>query len=199
MDYYCDGDSTCGQTPINIGSTCDDGDPVTISDTCQSTGLCVGVDGCTLSVLEQFTASSLPAGWSVEDYDGDAYGYDWVWSSASNTTGGTGGYWWVDGHYAASYDDRLVSALYQRGTCPTVTLSYRHDYNYNVGDYAYVQISVDGGTWQTVTTYSADATGLVNTSITSYLSANSNFRIRFRYVANTDWYWKIDDFGATGS
>jgi hypothetical protein len=202
---------SCGGTSYrctNAGGTwgwrtamdCDDGNPLTTSDMCQPSGICQGVTSCTLSVLEPFDTSALPTGWAIDDFDADAYGYDWMWDNTANTTGGSGGYWWVNSDYTGvDFDDAITSNLYQRGACTTVNLSFHHYYYYYSGDAGYVQIKVDGGTWQTITTYTATTSGLVTTNITPYLSADSVFRIRFRYVANYDWSWKIDDFSATGS
>ncbi|GAG41226.1 unnamed protein product, partial [marine sediment metagenome] len=163
---------------------------------------------CTLSVLEQFSTAPLPTGWAV--YDNDGYGNPipctgaecWNYATASPPSGGSGGYWIANSDAAGSgteFDDRLVTDLYQQGECSTVILSYNHDYNYEDGDYGNVDISVDGGPWQTITSYDFDASGYVSTNITSYLGVNSNFSIRFRYIAMDDLWWKIDNFAVTGT
>ena len=36
-------------------------------------------------------------------------------------------------------------------------------------------------------------------NITPYLSPSCNFRVRFRYVANYDFHWKVDNFAVNGS
>jgi hypothetical protein len=200
INYSCDGDSTCAYV-INVGASCDDGNPGTTGDVCLSSGVCQGTSTCTLSVSEQFNTSALPAGWSVEDYDADAYGYDWTWSNASNTTGGSGGYWWVNSDIidSGNFDDRLITALYNRGTCSTVNISYNHHYAWYSGDYGYVDISVNSGAWTTIASYAATTSGLVTINITPYLSPSCNFRLRFRYVANYDFYWKVDNFAVNGS
>lgn len=46
LSVACDGTSTCGETPINLGGSCDDGDPETDDDVCQADGTCLGTDGC---------------------------------------------------------------------------------------------------------------------------------------------------------
>ena len=45
LSYRCDGTDTCAAAP-NIGDTCDDGDPETDDDVCQSDGSCQGSVGC---------------------------------------------------------------------------------------------------------------------------------------------------------
>ena len=80
-----------------------------------------------------------------------------------------------------------------------MTLSYYHHYHYYADDSGTVSVSVDGGAWQDMETYTSDATGYVNVDVTPYLGTGSNFRIRFMYIANYDWYWKIDNFTLTGA
>ena len=118
----------------------------------------------------------------------------------SNWAGGAGGYWWIDGEFPVAFDDRLVSATFTRGVCPEVVLSFSHDFAQEGGtDFGYIQIQVDGGTWQTVDTLSSSASGAYEVDISSYLSnSDSEFRIRFRYVANNNFYWKVDDFTLLG-
>jgi hypothetical protein len=191
----CNGGSTCTQTPIN---RCGDG-------TCncgETNATCPGdCTTCTLDNTQTFDSAGLPAGWSIENYDGDGYGYTWVWSNASNTTGGAGGYYWVDSTpYYVNFDDRLYTATHARGGCATVNLSFNHHYaDYSTVDYGYVQIQVDGGSWQTVTTYSATTSGAVTLNVTTYLGPSSTFRFRFRYVGYYDYYWKVDNVRVWGT
>jgi hypothetical protein len=202
MDYSCTGTSSCSGAPQNLGVTCDDGNAMTINDVCLADGSCLGSGACTLSAYETFDTSALPGGWSIEDFDGDAYGYDWVWNNVDNTTGGAGGYWWVDSTpYYENFDDRLYTATYNNGNCSTVNLTFNHYYNdYDTDDYGYVQISVNAGTWTTIATYSALSSGVINLSLTGYLPAPStNFRLRFRYVGYWDYYWKVDNVQLSGT
>lgn len=46
LDFSCDGTSSCAQTPINLGASCDDDDPMTDDDRCQDDGSCAGDPGC---------------------------------------------------------------------------------------------------------------------------------------------------------
>ena len=155
---------------------------------------------CTVDELEPFDLSGLPAGWEIEDFDDDAYGYAWEWSESDNTTGGAGGHWWINGAFPVEFDDRLTSATYTRGECPEVRLSFNQDFAKDSGDdFGYVQIQVDEGTWQTLATLSASASGGWDTDISSYLTdADAEFRIRFRYVGNNNLHWKVDDFELSG-
>lgn len=155
---------------------------------------------CTLETSETFDGDTLPSGWEIENFDEDAYGYAWDWSEDDNSTGGTGGYWWINGAFPVAFDDRLISETYTRGACPEVVLSFNQDFaREGSTDFGYVQIQVDEGTWQTLTTISASTTGGFDTDLSSFLpSASSEFRIRFRYVGNNNLHWKVDDFELFG-
>jgi cysteine-rich repeat protein len=43
MNYSCDGDSSCASAAQHVGLSCDDGNPLTVGDTCQSDGSCAGI------------------------------------------------------------------------------------------------------------------------------------------------------------
>jgi len=156
---------------------------------------------CSIDVVEAFDGASLPTGWAIDNFDGDSYGYGWEWDDGDNSTGGAGGYWWIDGAQPVPYDDRLASDEYERGECTDVALRYHHDFVKSGGDdFAYVQIQVDGGEWQTIDSISASATGPKETDLSTYLPLpDTRFRIRFRYVGNDDVGWKVDDFELKGA
>jgi hypothetical protein len=156
---------------------------------------------CDLDVLESFTETDLPEGWHIEDYDGDGYGQTWTRNATDNTTGGEGGYYWVDStSKIADFDDRLLTAAHGLGDCTGAILSFNHDYrDRDATDSGRVDVQVDEGEWQTVSTYSADASGAVELDLTSYLGNGSSFRVRFRYAGNNDYYWKVDDVRIRGA
>ena len=156
---------------------------------------------CAIDVLEPFEGADPPNGWDIENFDDDAYGYEWTWSEASNSTGGAGGYWWINGAFPVEFDDRLMSDTYTRGACSEVVLMFNQDFAKNGGDdFAMIQIQVDNGTWQTMTTLSASTSGAYDIDLSPYLpSADSEFRIRFRYVAEDNLYWKVDEFELVGA
>jgi hypothetical protein len=154
---------------------------------------------CGLDVLETFTDTALPEGWQIEDYDNDGYGQTWARSTTDNTTGGAGGYYLVDSTgRIADFDDRLITGTYERGGCSTVVLSFNHDYkDRDTTDSGRVDVQAGEGEWQTVNNYTADAVGEAEFDLTSYVGTSA-FRVRFRYVGNNDYYWKIDDVQITG-
>ena len=155
-----------------------------------------GDTDCTLDVLESFDAADLPMGWEVENFDGDAYGYIWSWSDIDNTTGGSGGFWWINGAFGSDFNDRLITSDYIRGDCTNILLSLNHYFDSNdTDDFGFVEIEVDGGNWLTVATFNNSSNGAEDMDISSYLeNSNSEFRIRFRYIGFDDLHWKIDDF-----
>ncbi len=87
----------------------------------------------------------------------------------------------------------------------TVNLSFWHHFRYNSGEFALVEASTDGITWNTLTggTYSSTqgaANGFVNANLNMDTYAGEPVvYIRFRYNnATFDWYWAIDNINVTG-
>jgi hypothetical protein len=156
---------------------------------------------CSLAVNETFDAGTPPDGWQIDNYDSDSYSYMWEWSDSDNTTGGGGGYWWINGAFPVSFDDAFVSATYTPGTCSIVVVHFKQDFLKNSSDdFGFVQIQVDGGDWQTLTTLLSSVDGAAQVDVSSYLTdADTEFRIRFRYVGNNDKSWKMDDFEIVGT
>jgi hypothetical protein len=157
---------------------------------------------CTLDVSETFDDGTLPSGWAVDNYDSDSYGYDWTWDDTDNTTGGDGGYWWIDGEFPVSFDDAIISGTYTPGGCSIVKLSFSQDFVKNGSDdFGFVQIKVDDGEWETLATILSSQSGAATPiDITDYLpSPDSQFRIRFRYAGQDDKTWKMDDFKIVGT
>jgi hypothetical protein len=197
-DADTDGDTDSDTDTDTDGDTDSDSDTDTDGDTDSD----ADTDGdCDVDLGEPFDGSSLPSGWEIDDFDADAYGYDWAWSDSANTTGGSGGYWWINGSFPVAFDDRLMSDTYTRGDCDDVVLSFHHDFQKSGGDdFGFVQIQVNSGSWQTVQTFNASASGAHEVDLSSHLpSASTQFRLRFRYVGNNDLSWKVDDFELTGS
>jgi len=140
----------------------------------------------------------LPAGWEIDSYDGD--GYQWTWTTASNTTGGSGGHFGIAGNNPTNYDDRLITPQYERGGCTAVELGFNHHYSdSDVDDFGYVDISVDSGPWETVTTYSSTGSGPQTYDVSEYVGTGSQFQVRFRYVGYDDNFWRVDDVQVTGA
>jgi hypothetical protein len=186
--------------PLSGGGNDSDADTDTDTDTDSDNDVDSDAD-CSLDVAETFDSSGFPSGWEIEDYDGDAYGYEWTWNEASNSTGGEGGYFWINGAFPVEFDDRLMSDTYTRGACAEVALTFNQDFAKSAGDdFGYVEIQVDSGAWLVMDTISASMDGEKIVDLSSYLpNADSEFRIRFRYVGEDDLYWKVDDFELVGA
>jgi hypothetical protein len=193
----CNGTSSCTVTPI---PRCGDG-------TCncgETNATCPGdCTTCALNSLGTFTfdTATLPSGWYV--YDGDGYGHDWTWQTASPPPGGSGGYWQCLSDFTPArwVDDYLVTGSYSRSGCSTVSLEYDHyfyAYTDNT-DECWVYISVDGGGWQQIAYYGDTTSGHVTINVTSYLGPSSTFAFAFRYRGNYDWYWRIDNVRISGT
>ncbi len=163
-----------------------------------------GVDidpGCMLSTRESFDNSGLPTGWSVGD--GDSDGYTWKWTDSNNNigNGSTDGYYEVSSGAAGpvNMDELLTTDIYKIGGCGQVSLKFNHLYIHESGDQAMVDIQVDSGAWQSLATYTANVTAEEDIDVTSYLGAGTEFRFRFRYMANDDKQWKVDDVQVVGA
>jgi hypothetical protein len=197
--------ATDGDSDSDTDSDTDtDGDTDTDTDADTDTDTDTDTDSdadCELDISELFDAGVLPDGWAIETYDDDSYEYAWEWSNAANTTGGSGGYYWVNGAFPVAFDDSLISAAYTPANCSNVVLSYTQDFaKSGTDDFGFVQIQIDDGTWQTVNQLLADTTGSSEIDLSSFFSgAETQFRIRFRYVGNNDQYWKVDDFEIAGT
>jgi hypothetical protein len=171
----------CGDTVCNCGET-----SASCPADCGAT--------CGLNVNEPFNTAALPSGWYL--YDGDGYGHDWTWQTASPPPGGSGGYWQALSDFTPSrwVDDYMVTASYSRTNCAAVTLEFDHRYqDWNADDFAWIYISVDGGGWQEVVRYTATTEGHVALNLTGYLGPTSTFTLAFRYRGLYGWYWRIDN------
>ena len=101
----------------------------------------------------------------------------------------------------------LISPAFSTVGYNSLSLDFWHYYRDtgNSGDFAYVEISVDGGTsWTTVTTYNSTL-GNSNPfnqnptiSLGGYIGY-PNVKIRFRYAATNDFYWAIDNVTVSGT
>jgi cysteine-rich repeat protein len=99
MDTWCDGDSTCGGTPINVGGACNDGNPLTINDTCQSNGTCAGI-------ASYCGDGNIDAGEKCDDGDYPAAGGDGCDASCQIEL-----YWVCDGEPSSCHRVNILFAI----------------------------------------------------------------------------------------
>ncbi len=130
----------------------------------------------------------LPSGWTIESY---GIGNNWSVALESGTD-----YKMQVTYGNGAQDEWLISPVIDCSSETEVLLTYEHYYSdYDSGDFAYVDISLDGGISYiaNVVTYSANNRGFESFDISSWVAGKSNVRIRFRYVGNNDWFWYLDE------
>lgn len=173
-----------------------------VADSCDAPGY-----GLVNALTQTFDHQALPEGWAVADHSGT--GVTWGFENASgrgNLSGGTGGFAMVDADYAGPFDvdTALVSPLMDLSGEPIVILTFDQDFFYYAGnqeEVADVDISIDGGEWQTVLSQTASVRGPHRQAIDiSELAAHQvDVRVRFRYYnANADWWWQVDNVRVGG-
>jgi hypothetical protein len=206
-DADSDGDSDADSDGDSDADS--DGDSDADSDTDSD------ADVCDLDFFEGFDLDLLPAEWELEDVDGLGSPLrSWIWSNANNNTGGSGGYYYSgnDNMYTvqdAPSDDRLITPVFERGGCESVTLSFYHrrylwnGYNPNDSGTGRVDIQVDGGSWQNVTSFPA-SNGLQSFNVTPLIGSGEVFRFRFRAMLQyhpdqLSSYWSVDEVRVTGA
>lgn len=107
----------------------------------------------------------------------------------------------------ANVNTALESGVLNTTGYTSLTLDFKHYYSdfstSATGDFAYIEVSIDGGTtWSNVQTYSTDqgaATNFASVSInfTPYIN-NANFKFRLRYAAAWNDGWAVDDVVVSG-
>ncbi len=174
---------------------------VTVEDNQAPAILCMGIEGGTFAVMEDFEAASIPADWTTVIESGS---WDWTFGSGTmpvgdsfptnaaifddDAAGGTG-----ENHHA-----RLLSPVYNLAGFLSGSMSF----DYTLQDFAgYGKLTVevwDGSAW--VEVLLADDADIPPTNsgvmdVTPY--ANANFQVRFSYDdENTGWNWGagVDNF-----
>ncbi len=99
-------------------------------------------------------------------------------------------------------DQSSTSATLNDGYFAT-HLSFWHRYAIESGwDYGYVQVSADGGPWESIATYTGNLTAWTQVELDLSAYAGQSVRIRFQLVSDT-WItedgWYIDDVALYGS
>jgi Secretion system C-terminal sorting domain len=85
----------------------------------------------------------------------------------------------------------------------TANLNFFHYYRYNGTESANVEISLNGTTWSNLATYTSiqgapGAFATVSISLSSYLNQPLVY-VRFKYDADFDYFWAIDNVSITGT
>ncbi len=167
------------------------------STTCTAPGYAFNSSGAT---TEDFNAGTLPDGWSIEDNLGNGQ----VWrfdnpGNRANLTGGDGAFAIMDSDFYGSaglQDTSLISPVIDMSSLTDPVLGFKQDYN-NLGDFADVDVSVDGGTtWTTLLHQATSVRGPREDVLPLPMAAGEpDVRVRFhQYDADFDWWWEVDDF-----
>ena len=85
-----------------------------------------------------------------------------------------------------------------------INLSHYYRYNSGTSDRAFVEVSTNGTSWTTLTTYSstqgtASAFATPTIALTAGFLNQSTVYVRFRYTATFDWYWSINSVSVSGT
>lgn len=151
-------------------------------------------------VSEDFTGG-IGAGWTIVDgyTDGETWraANEGEYSTKPNWDETlTGEFFIVDSDFTppANMDEQLITPTFDCSSYGTVTLSFRHQFVYNAGEYGDVDIKVDGGGWQNILRYQSSTSGDVEVDITAIAAGHSAVQVRWYYHnAYYDWYWGIDN------
>ena len=137
-----------------------------------------------------------PAGWTILDF-GDDPTPDWDGND------------WYRYSYQGSYtarvyyspvenqDEWLISPTINCSGITGTALSFDSYYNWGSTDYGQVMGSIDDGvTWTVmIENFTADDSWKTKVyDISSWADGQEQVKILFRYVANNDWYWYVDNF-----
>ncbi len=214
----CDGGCTIGlqqcsgtviESCVDNGSGCgvwqSGTDCAGASQQCRLNGAvaeCFTPAGPVTLLFEEFTTWN--SGWTV--VDGGDTGYTWVqcdncsYENLSLFTTKVGAVALIDSDYFYAFDDYLVSPAVNCSSYSTVTLEFDHYLKLYTSDWGQLDVSIDGGSSWT----SAVRTWNVNTfnvhesiNLSAQVAGQANVKIRFRYVANFDWCWMIDNVRIT--
>jgi subtilisin family serine protease/N-acetylneuraminic acid mutarotase len=177
------------------GNTTHDVAVLVDDSTCTAPGYVFNTDG----VTEAFESGTLPAGWTVVDNKGNGQ----VWrfdnpANRTNMTGGTGKFAIMDSDFYGStgqQDTSLVTPSIDMTALTAPVVGFKQDYN-NLGDFADVDVSIDGGTtWTTVLHQTTDVRGPREDVLQLPMAAGqANVKVRFhQYDADFDWWWEVDD------
>jgi len=166
---------------------------------------CFTPSGPVTLLFEEFNtwSSGSPVGWTVTD--GGDTGYTWVqcngcsYENLAYFSIKTGAIALIDSDYFYAFDDLMASPTLDCSAYTTVTLEFDHYLKLYTDDWGQVDISLNGGgSWTTVRTWNVNTFNIhENINISSWAAGQANVKIRFRYVANFDWCWMVDNVRVT--
>ncbi len=171
---------------------------IPIQASCVAPGYTFGYGAPVLN--EPFDGSSMPAGWTVVDNQGNGH----VWQigdpeNRGNLTGGTGNFADINSDFYGVSDTQntsLVSPVVDLSGTANPVLRFHNDYfgfPNQIGD---VDVTTDGGaTWSNVWHHGSDSVrgpDLEEVAIPQ-AGGQSSVQIRFHFVSSFGWWWEVDD------
>jgi hypothetical protein len=179
-----------------------DSDKDGIGDACDD---CFGRAAATNLLLESFTTTASPAGWTVTTNSGTTAAWRFTNPRGrANLTGGSGNFAIADSQNFGSVnmDTDLRTPILNFANAIDAQLEFKTDFLWNANtrdEVSDVDVSINGsaGPWSNVwrktgASYRGPATDRID--LTSLVGGQTNVMIRFRYYnARSDRYWQIDD------
>ena len=151
---------------------------------------------------QTFDAASTPAGWSIDDAQGN--GQVWRFDDhgvRGNLTGGSGGFAVINSDAygsAGAQNTALRMPVLDLSGNASVVLEFKTDYRDLASDpeVADVDVSLNGSDWTNVWRRTADYRGprTERVDLTGLAAGQSAVHVRFRYYnATFSWWWQVDD------
>ncbi len=137
-----------------------------------------------------------PAGWTVFDNagGGNVWNLSSTWTKG-NRTGGSGEAAAIDddevGHGTMTDTELITPSFLVPGA--SLLFSYRHQFVQEHGQEGRVDISVEGGPWTNLHTYTDSTGGTVEVDMDTYVGNNVQIRFHYTDLGTWGWYWHVDD------
>ncbi|WP_109473366.1 cell wall-binding repeat-containing protein [Ornithinimicrobium cavernae] len=164
-------------------------DPIT----CNAPGYELVLDGLT----QTFDEEQLPDGWTLEDLDATGHNWEFIdpWG-IPNQTGGEGGFAVANSDFypESVWDAVLVSPVVDVSTLENRTLVFKSYFDTFGAGSAAVELTTDGGTtWEPVWERTSFGIEEVILDLTGQSAGTTEIQVRFRYQAEWDLWWQVDD------
>jgi M6 family metalloprotease-like protein len=164
--------------------------------TSQAQTLCSG-DAATLPFSEQFSATTLPGCWTIEDNIGNGQ----VWKFGTFTdglSGTTGNYAYLNSDsYSSGYSQNtdLITPTFDFTDVEFPTVEFVHYFESYSGSGATFSYSTDNGsTWNVIQSWTVTTTNPVTfDQLISEVSGYSQVKFKWNYTGTYGYWWCIDD------
>ncbi|HEU5437798.1 MAG TPA: carboxypeptidase regulatory-like domain-containing protein [Ktedonobacterales bacterium] len=152
---------------------------------------------------EPFDGSTMPAGWTVVDSQGE--GHAWQIGdpeNRGNLTGGSGNFADINSDFYGPgnhQDTSLISPAFDLSSVSAPYLRFHNDYVGFPGQTGDVDVSTDGGqNWTNVWHHGSDSVpgpDLEEVAIPQ-AAGHSSVQVRFHFTSTWGWWWQVDDVSA---